>query len=183
MSTLLAWMNDYSPAIVVSLVALAAAVFVLRKTVEKAIDASFERKTKQAELLLGRQSAFKEKVLTERYLLIGGLLARLERIATNLNRQRSNRPVPESFQRGNEIVPLTEVFEDLEIHRLILGDQYYALFLDLARSTLALANVRADDEWSRVGQRRAEVQKQVRQLADTDFQISTISLHERGAVS
>jgi hypothetical protein len=148
-----------------------------RKTVEKSIDASFERKKKETELLLGRQSTFHDGVLSDRYTLIGGLLARLERVSTNLNRLRSEAPVVDGFKRGNEIVPLTEVYEDLEIHWLVLGDRYHELFHRLADTTLALANTTSETEWSRLVQERSGLRKQLRELADADFRVSATSLH------
>lgn len=178
MNELVTWMKEYSPPIVLLLAALYAVIFVLQKTVERAIEASFDAKKKEIELLLGRQSAFKDKVLMERFTLIGGMLARLERVTTNLNRLRTNTPVVDGFQRGNEIVPLTEVYEDLEIHRLLLGDRYHTLFHHLAEITLELANATSEDEWSRLGKKRSALQEELRELADSDFRVSTTSLHE-----
>lgn len=113
--------------------------------------------------------------IAQRYALITGLLTRLEKVATNLNRQRNGLPVPSGFQLGNEIVPLTEIFEDIAINRLLLGDQYHDLFVSLARVTLRGANARDDAEWAELGAKRDELQRQLREAADRDFHISRIS--------
>ena|SRR5687768_2767358 len=179
MTELIEWMGQYSLPVVLLLAALAGFVFVIRKTVEKAIEARFDARKKEIELLLGRQSSFKDKVLSERYALIVGLFARIERIVTNLNRLRSGNPVPDGFQRGNEIVALTEVYEDLQIHRLVIGDRYHDLFLQLAHIALKLANTKDDVGWQKLGIERDSLQKQVRELADADSGISGTSLRSQ----
>lgn len=175
MTELISWMKEYSPPIVLALAGLAAIIFVLQKVVEKAIETSFEQKKKDFELFLERRSTFWEKVLAERYTLVTGLLTRLEKIATNLNRIRTNHPVPSGFKQGNEIVPLTEVFEDIEIHRLLLSDHYHDLFYSLARLTLDIANATDNAAWAELGAKRSELHKRVRHAADQDFHISQIS--------
>jgi hypothetical protein len=138
-----------------------------------------ERKRPSSSLVDSQHS--RNKALTERYTVIGGLLARLERIVTDLNRLRHGGEVADGFKRGSEIIPLTTVYEDLEIHRLVLGDRYHDLFRASADIALQLANTADESAWQRLGQRRAELQKQLRGLADNDFGISSTSLREPGA--
>ena len=104
-------------------------------------------------------------------------MSRLERIATNLNRLCGGEPVPDGFMRGQEIVPLTEVYEDLEINRLLLGETYYSIFRKLAGVALALSNARSADVRASCIAQHAELQRELRTLADADFAISTTSLH------
>jgi hypothetical protein len=176
MTELITWAKEYSPPIAFAMAGLAAAIYVLKLVVEKSIETSFERRKKEFELFLQRRSGFWDKVLSERYLLITSLNSRLQKVRTNLNRSRTNHPIPDGFMRGSEIVPLTEIFEDIEIHRLILGERYYELFAALARHTLELANVPDETAWDEVGASVHELETKLRDAADKDFHISQISL-------
>lgn len=176
MTDLLSWITEYSPAVVLLLAALAALVFVLRTTVQKTIESTFASRQRDLALFMERRSAFRERILTERYSLISSLLGRLERVRTNLNRRRQGLPVPDGVFRGTDIVPLTELFEDLEIHRHVLGERYYELFAQLANLTLELANT---SDWREPGVRLTALREEIRQLTDDDFDISNTTLRAR----
>jgi hypothetical protein len=118
MTELISWLKEYSPAVVTLVAIGTATLYVLKLTVDKSIAASFDTHVQELELGLERRSAFRDKVLTERFPRITEQSSRLEKVMTNLNRLRHNNPVPEGFQKGNEIVPLTEIYEDLSIHCL-----------------------------------------------------------------
>ena len=166
-----------SPVVLVLMVAtLAASKFVARKLVGGVIDEAFEARKKETEFMLGRQSALKDKILTDRYLAITGTMASLEHIATNLNRRRKGAPVPDGFLRGEEVVPLTTVFENLEIHRVVLGDRYYQSFQQLAKITLRLADAKELSEWNELITERDDVRATLRGMADEDFAISATTL-------
>src|SRR2546430_7372581 len=147
MTELLEWLAKYSPAVVVLLALGAALLFVIKLIVEKSIASEFDAKSKMFDAVLKRRSAFEEKVLSDRFALITGLAARLERVMTNLNRLKSGYPTPDGFVKQNEIIPLTEIFEDVKIHRLVLGDDFYTLFLKQAEVVLEAANAPSFEDW------------------------------------
>ena len=126
-------------------------------------------------MFLERRSGFWDKVLSERYLLITSLNSRLKKVQTNLNRLRTNHPVPDGFRQGVEIVPLTEIFEDIQIHRLVLGEHYHQLFFRLAQHSLELANAAHETTWNSVTERMLKLEQNIRDAADKDFHISQIS--------
>jgi hypothetical protein len=66
MNELISWLKQYSPAVVTLLAIGAAALYVLKLTVNNSIKASFDTHVKELELGLERRSAFRDKVLTER---------------------------------------------------------------------------------------------------------------------
>jgi hypothetical protein len=127
MTQLLDWLTKYSPAVVLLIAFGAALLFVIKLIVEKSIASEFDAKSKVFETLLKRRSAFEEKVLSDRFALITGISTRLERVMTNLNRLRSGQPAPDGFMKQNEIVPLTEIFEDVSVNRLDLGEDFHGL--------------------------------------------------------
>src|SRR5688572_27653505 len=104
MIQLLDWLTKYSPAVVLLLALGAGLLFIAKLVVEKSIASEFDAKSKIFETLLERRSAFEEKVLSDRFALIAGLSASLERVMTNGNRLRSGRAVSDGFMKQNEIV-------------------------------------------------------------------------------
>ena len=150
-------------------------LFVTKLIVEKSIASEFDAKSKAVfETLLKRRSAFEEKVLSDRFALITGLSARLERVMTNLNRLRSGQPAPDGFMKQNEIVPLTEIFEDLEIHRLVLGEDFYRLFGEQAQLALQVANLRSSEDLAKSGEEWTRLREEIRLAAEAAFGISKI---------
>jgi hypothetical protein len=171
---LLQWLNQHSPAVVALLVLGAALLFVLKLVTERSIASGFQAQTKALELALGRRSAFEEKVLTERYALVSSFVSRLERLATQLNRVRHGQDIPEDFRRGTELVPLTEVFEDLTIHRFVLGEDFFSalqheaeILLEIAQTSDPKGRAKTDDAW-------LSARARVRAVAEEQFRISEI---------
>jgi hypothetical protein len=148
MTELLDWLTKYSPPVVMLIAFGAVLLFLTKLIVEKSIVSEFD----VFETLLKRRSTFEEKVLSDRFALITGLSARLQRIMTNLNRLRSGQPAPDGFMKQNEIVPLTEVFEDLSVHRLVLGEDFHELFLRQAKFALKATNVQNPEDWAESGE-------------------------------
>jgi hypothetical protein len=174
MAELLEWLGRYSPGVVALLALAAAALFVLKLSVERGIQAGFEAQAKAAELSLTRRSAFEERILTERYTLVTGFAARLERLATQLNRIRHGQQAPDGFYRGSELVPLTEILEELSIHRLVLGEAFYDVLNRQALLLLAVANGDSGSPAAQLGASWLAARDQVRALAEEQFRIESI---------
>ena len=124
MTDLLDWLTQYSPPIVLLIALGAGLLWVAKLVIERSIASGFDEQSKRLEIVLNRRSAFEERVLLERFERINRLSEKLVRVMTNLNRMRSGQPAPENFMSHNEVVPLTEIFEGLEIHRLMLGEDF-----------------------------------------------------------
>ena len=174
MSDILSLLASYSAAVAVLLALAAAALFVLKLVVERAVASGFDARAKMLELGLQRRSAFEEKVLTERFALVTDLSARLQRLMTDHNRIRSGQPVPEGFYSGGEVVPLTRIYEDLEIHRLVLTEEFHGLFLE--KANLARRTIDTDDpqEYERLKQQWVRSNDEVRAHAEKVFGIGRI---------
>lgn len=151
-------------------------LFVIKLIVENSIASEFDAKSKVFEALLKRRSAFEEKVLSDRFVLITGLSTRLEHVMTNLNRLHSGLPAPDGFMKQNEIVPLTEIFEDIEIHRLVLGEDFHRLFSKQAQFALKVANVSrsSPEDWRKGVEEWARLRQEVGLAAEAAFGISKI---------
>jgi hypothetical protein len=173
-SDLLSWLKEYSPGVVALIVIGGVAVWVLKQTVEHAITKSFDAHAKELELGLERRSAFKDKVLTERFTRITELSARLERVMTNLNRLRLGGAAPDGFKKGNEIVPLTEIFEDLNINRLTLTEEFHRLLVRKAKLAHDAANAHDDARWDALGDEWVRLDAELRAAVERAFNLSEI---------
>ena len=174
MSEILQWLKDYSPGVVLLIALGAALVFVIKLIVEKSIESTFDARTKQLEKALERRSTFEEKVLSDRFSLIVAFSSRLERVLTNLNRLRSGQAAPDGFMRQSEIVPLTEIFEDLNVHRLVLGEVFHGLFFKQAQLGLNVANASSDEEWKALAEEWTGTQQAIHREVEAAFGISAI---------
>lgn len=169
MAELLTWIKDYSPAVAILLAIGTAAVFILRNAVEKSISAGFESYSRR----ITRRSNFAEKVLLDRFALITSFASRLEKIMTNLNRLRSGKPV-EGFMGQGEIIPLTEVYEDLRQNRIVLTEDFYEIFLNKVKLALRAANATDDIEWKNCSEEWIKLQEDLRLNVERVFKISEI---------
>ncbi|WP_152663144.1 hypothetical protein [Arsukibacterium ikkense] len=176
MTQLLDWLTHYSPLVVLLLAVAAALLFLIKLIVEKSIAAEFEHKAKVFELLLTRRSAFEEKVLLDRFALVTGFSSQLELVMTQLNRIRSGQPVPDGFMTQQEIVPLTQVFIDLEVQRLLLGEDFHRVFTQQALLALSSANIaKANKEaWCQAGEQWGLLRQELRQTLEAAFSVSNI---------
>lgn len=174
MTQLLDWLTQYSPPIVLLIALGAAFLWVAKVILERSIASGFAAQSKRLEMALTRRSAFEEKVLLERFERINGFNEKLMRVMTNLNRMRSGQPVPQDITKHGEIVPLTEVFEELEVHRLMLGGEFYGLFLAQSQLALKVANERSAENLARHVEEWYRLQEEIRSAVEEAFGISRI---------
>ena len=158
MADLAELLRDYSVPALLLVAVLAAGIFVSKLVVEQAI-------TKRLD------------VYAEELTLFIDIVTRIERIQTKLNRRRLGDPVPEGLIEGNEVVPLTAVFEDLSIHEMALGA---ALATELRRHAdlvLELANynhMSESQQWDH-NVRSRQCQARLRELANEEFGLDKIT--------
>jgi hypothetical protein len=173
MDEILSLLKEYSPPVVLLLVVAGIVVYLLKLFIERGIEAGFNAHEKTLELALESKSAFKDKVLLERYTQIGNLSARLQKVLTNINRKHQGQPIPAGFEVGTEIVPLTEIYEDLEIHRLTLTEVFHDLFSEKAELVLNLANA-APHQWNDQALKLIPVDEKIRAATEEMFKLSEI---------
>jgi len=143
----------------------------MKISIEKSIASGFDAHAHSMQ----RRLNFEEKVLTERFEKVIDLSARLERVMTNLNRIKSDQPVPDGFIKNGEVIPLTEIYEELSIYRIILTEDFYWLFtrkvkLALKKANSLYSNERDDEielEWSSLNDK-------LRSIMDRDFGLNKI---------
>ena len=114
------------------------AVFILQKATERAISNEFDRRATAYNLGLERRSRFEEMILIERYETISDILSRCSTIVADLNRRRHGTEV-EGLMRGNDIVPLTEVFAILAAKKHVLTDRFHPQLFEIAGVLITLA--------------------------------------------
>ncbi|SNT12081.1 hypothetical protein SAMN05446037_10423 [Anaerovirgula multivorans] len=170
MVELLAWIKDYSPIVAVFLAIGTATIFILKNAVERSIYMGFESYASR----LSRRSSFEEKVLLDRFTLIINFTSRLERLMTNLNRLHSGHTVSDGFIVAGEMIPLTEIFEDLEQSRIVLTEDFHEIFLKQAKLALRAANTKDDLEWKNICAEWTKFNEALRINVEKVFKISEI---------
>lgn len=181
MNELIKWAGQYSAPVVILLACGAALIFVFRYVVEKAVESEFDKRNKRLELLLERRSNFEEKVLLDQYEVVTQLQLKLGNIGADLNRMRSGIEV-EGLMKGKDIVPLSEVYIELQAKRFLLKEEFYNLLKKQADSLLALANAKEPDEVSRLGREFLKLNEMFREEMNRAFGIEQISWTELGSV-
>lgn len=178
---LLKWAGQYSAPVVILLACGAALIFVFRYVVEKAVEAEFDKRTKRIELLLERRSNFEEKVLLDQYEAVTALQLKLGNVGADLNRMRNGIEV-EGLMNGKDIVPLSDIYVELQAKRFLLKEEFYNLLQKRADNLRAFANARNADEVSRLGREFLSMNQQFREKMNRAFGIEKISWTALGTV-
>ena len=181
MNELIEWAGQYSAPVVFLLACGAALIFVFRFIVEKAVEAEFDKRNKRLELLLERRSNFEEKVLLDQYEAVTTLQLKLGHIGADLKRMRSGIKV-EGLLKGKDIVPLSEVYIELQAKRFLLKADFCDLLKKEADNLLAFAKAKEPDEVSQLGREFLELNDRFRVEMNRAFGIEKISWTELGAV-
>ncbi|MBA3965034.1 MAG: hypothetical protein H0X47_04555 [Nitrospirales bacterium] len=174
MEVLLEWIKHYSLPVVVLLCLGTVWVFVLSKTVEQAISAEFDQRTKQVNVRLEKRSNFEEQVLLDRYKVVRDVERRIQKVATDLNRVRHGSKV-KGRMNGSAIVPLTEVFEELNSNRFLLTKPLYHI---LSRQAQLVLNMEQERDLERSRELETEYVKSHDEFIaamNREFEINKIS--------
>jgi hypothetical protein len=175
MKDILDLLAKYSPPVVLLLAIGAAFIFVLKLIVEKTIDAKFAAQTKVLELQLARRSAFEEKILLDRYMLVAEFSRRFERVFHEVARIRAGQPPPDGFYRGQDVPELTDIHGELNVNRIVLSEEFYQLFSEKEKIAWDAVN-KADG----IYERRQEIDRKIRNAVERVFRLSEITAQPLG---
>ena len=181
MDEILKWAGQYSAPVVILLACGAALIFVFQHVVEKSVESEFDKRNKRIELLLQRRSNFEEKVLLDQYETVTKLQLKLANIGADLNRLRSGVEV-EGLMKGKDIVPLSEVYIELQAKRFLLKEEFNNLLKKEADILLAFAQAKNPDEISKLGREFLKLNESFREEMDRAFGIEQISWTEMRTV-
>jgi hypothetical protein len=174
MDQILAWANDYSALGATFLVGGAALVYVIRIVVDKAIAAEFDKRNKRLELLLKRRSDFEERVLLDQYESVSRFILMLGKIGADLNRRRNGIEVS-GLMSGTEIVPLSELYIELESKRFFLKPRQYEILRKSADNLLEFAKAEQHHEMLRVKKEQSQLKEELIDEMNKAFGINSIS--------
>lgn len=180
MSILLTWAGEYSASVVILFVCGAALIFVFRHIVEKVVEAEeaeFDKRNKHLELCLERRSGFEEKILIDQYEAVTTLQLKLGKISADLNRIHSGKNI-EGFREDKKIVPLTEVYIELQAKRFLLKEEFSILFQKEADILFKAANTENTDEFFRLGRDFLILNEEFKKQMNHVFGIEQISWAE-----
>ena len=85
--------------------------------------------------------------------------------------------IPEGFlNKDNELVHLTEIFEDLDTNRLALTERFYELFTAKAQLALKAASIKDQQEWTTLAAEWGRNSAEIRSVTDEVFLLSKIRM-------
>lgn len=177
MESLIDWAAQYSAPILVLLCIAAATIFVLKIVTERTIEAKFSQMQKTIELSLERRSEFEQRVLLDRYQLIVDILARLERISTDVNRARWGQHIEGLYVELNgrvDIPAITAVYQDLQSKAYLLSPTSRALLREQAATVIDIANAPSDEEYKRIAARYLQNHSRLMELINEEFGTTAI---------
>ena len=174
MQIILEWAKSYSAPAAILLVCGAALIYILQRIVEKTIEAQFDVRSKRLELLLQRRSNFEEKILLDQYAAVSDLQLRIKKIEADINRQRHGVTV-EGLMKGNDIVPLSEVFVELEAKSFMLKEHLCDLLKGEVRALISFANAKHPTEVKSCEQQILNLNTELRAEMDAVFGIDQIT--------
>jgi hypothetical protein len=174
MDWVLELLQQHSPAAIMLIVLGAVLVFVLKQMTERAISNGFDQFKKEIELKLTRRSNFEEKVLLDRYTMTRDLESRIQRVMTDLNRRRQGIAV-EGLMRGNDIVPLTEVYELLANNRYLIAERFHDILQAQCRLALDFANENDPKKVAELGTRYGGLLDDLGEAMNAEFGLDKIA--------
>jgi hypothetical protein len=95
---------------------------------------------------IAAESAHNNEIRQGQYTTATSLYSKLVGIMTNVNRRRYGYEIPPDFMNKNDIVPLTEVYEELTAKRFLIDDKIYECLKGQADLILERANVPSDQQ-------------------------------------
>jgi hypothetical protein len=125
---------------------------------------------KRIEAGIDRRSRFEERVVLDRYNAAATVVGQIQRVATDVNRCLHHQTV-EGLFNGNELVPLTTVYETLAAQRYLLGEGLYEILQSQAAEILRIAKAQTSQEQTDATNRYLELQKQFNHEMNRIFRI------------
>lgn len=173
MDIFLEWLSKYSLPVVALISTGALFLYLIKFVTERALDNRFKQYETEVTLRLERRSRFEEKLQLDQYLLVTELFNKINRTATDLNRHRQGVKVDGLFV-GDDIVPLTQVFEDLSAKRYLLGSRFHDVLRRHCELVLKIANTKKRDEFRLVETSYLHLINEFNQIASEEFGIEGI---------
>lgn len=133
-----------------------------------------QNQAKELELTLNQKLKFDEKILLDRYELIRKISSSMETVATNVNRIKNGLEVPD-FNINQEMVSLTEVFEEISAHKWLLTDKFYEYFYNQGQLLINMANEPDKNLFKYMKEEYLERRNDFKTLMNEEFKIDQIT--------
>jgi len=146
MDLLVKYLTRYSPPVVIALVCLFIGGYFVKYGIERTLEAEFQKRDRQLELAMKRQSNFQEKVMWEKYLVLTSQNREMHELRAEINGSFITNADSKSFKNGQDVPRLTAVYEQLNINRFLIGEEMYQLMRKQARILLRFSNLDAKDK-------------------------------------
>lgn len=146
MDLLVKYLTRYSPPVIIALVCLFIGGYFVKYGIERTLEAEFQKRDRQLELAMKRQSNFQEKVMWEKYLVLTSQNREMHELRAEINGSFITKSDSKSFKNGQDVPRLTAVYEQLNINRFLIGEEMYQLMRKQARILLQFSNLDAKNK-------------------------------------
>ena len=182
MEHLLKWLSNYSTPVVMLLVVGAAALYSSQTIIKKTVESEFEKRNSRIELMLKRRSSFEEKILLDQYSTIRKFNHNLASISANVNRAKTGADI-EGLYNGEELVPLTDLFVELQANKYLLRESTHTLLTSQAYAVLKLSNSKNEEEYQNAVKVIIGNDEKMHEEMNSIFGIEKISWSTLGSVN
>jgi len=146
MDLLVKYLTRYSPPVIIALVCLFIGGYFVKYGIERTLEAEFQKRDRQLELAMKRQSNFQEKVMWEKYVVLTSQNKEMHELRAEINGAFITKSDSKSFKNGQDVPRLTAVYEQLNINRFLIGEEMYQLMRKQARILLQFSNLDAKNK-------------------------------------
>lgn len=172
MDVLVRYISRYSPPVIVAIVTLVIGGYFIKYGIERTLEAEFQKRDREQELAMKRQSNFQEKVLWQKYALMTQQNEVLHQLRAEINgflvgaRERT-------FVKDGHIYRLTTVYEQLNINRFLIGEELYQLMIKHAALLQRFGSLKSknDKEYSETVAQFLQIDEQFRAAMRESFNI------------
>lgn len=175
MDVLVKYIARYSPPVVVTIVILFIGGYFVKYGIEKTLEVEFQKRDRQLELAMKRQSNFQEKVMWEKYLVLTSQFEVMHQLRAEINGFLIRNDVEPTFMKNGDMYRLTEVYEQLNINRFLIGEDMYKLMRQHGHLLIKLSQLKQEElekyktilnEFSRLDKVYRESMQQIFNISD-----------------
>lgn len=146
MDVLVKYIARYSPPVVVTIVVLFIGGYFIKYGIEKTLEVEFQKRDRQLELAMKRQSNFQEKMMWQKYLVLTSQNEVMHQLRAEINGYLIRKDVEPTFMKDGDMYRLTEVYEQLNINRFLIGEDMYKLMRQQGRLLIQLSKLKPKED-------------------------------------
>jgi hypothetical protein len=145
MDVLFRYISRYSPPVIVAIITLVIGGYFIKYGIERTLEAEFQKRDRELELAMKRQSNFQEKVLWQKYSLLTSQNEILHQLRAEIHGYILG-TAEQTFVKNGHVYRLTDVYEQLNINRFLIGEEMYRLMTQHAATLQRFSKLKSKQD-------------------------------------